>query len=71
MSSEFYKILHILGLILAAGGVGAIILQMQVSSDRNFAQKKMALAAHGLGMLLLLVAGFGLMARTGIATGLP
>lgn len=66
MSYQFYKVLHIIGLVLAAGGVGAIILQMQLSTERNFPKKKWALAVHGVGMLLIFVAGFGLMARTGM-----
>jgi hypothetical protein len=69
MSYQFYKVLHILGLVLAAGAIGAVILQMQLSAEKVFPKKKFVMIAHGIGMLFLLVAGFGLMARTGIATG--
>lgn len=57
MSLLFYKWLHL-------AGVGLILLALGgIAFDR---QRKMLSVAHGIGLLITLVAGFGLLARYGI-----
>jgi len=70
MSYQFYVVLHVAGVVLLFSALGAAAfanIQGIVASD-NKARKQIA-AMHGVAMLLLLVAGFGLMARTGISHG--
>jgi len=71
MSYEFYKIMHLAGLMFLFFGLSsALTLKMAgVSFTGNI--KKMAFITHGIGLLLMLVAGFGLAARLGMMGGLP
>lgn len=62
MSYESYKILHVLGLVLVMLGLGAIL-----GSGREVARaRRIGSILHGVGILVMIVAGFGLMARLGI-----
>jgi len=63
MPYEFYKLAHYLGLALSLLGLGAIWAH-SVKSPQDKRPSWMA-AVHGLGLLLLLIAGFGLLARIG------
>jgi len=65
MSYEFYKMLHFIGIFLVFLSIGGTVVksQMQAPSDTF---KKLLMINHGVGLLLLLVAGFGLLARLGI-----
>lgn len=71
MPYEFYKLLHISGLILMFSGQCALL---GAFASGNLPQKswRISLAiVHGLGMLFLLVSGFGMLARLGLVNGLP
>lgn len=73
MSYEFYKILHILGIMLlftTLGGLSAVAWSTR-GSEFPAATRKLLSAAHGTAMLIIIVAGFGLMAKKGIMTGWP
>lgn len=61
MPYEAYKVLHLTGLILTFLGLGGILLR-----SRDQGPSRFGLVLHGLGMLALLVAGFGLLARLGL-----
>lgn len=68
MSPMFYKFLHHLGLILtflSLGGLGALALVGQAQTKA----RTVFVALHGTGLILILVAGFGWMAKLGY--GLP
>lgn len=67
MSYEFYKILHVTGAIAVFMGLGAMLLNAMSGAPPKFAQRKWVMIFHGVGMLCLFVAGFGLMARIGLA----
>ena len=63
MSYEFYKILHltgVFGMLLAMGAAAASGPQVD-SSVRRFNSM-----LHGIGLLLILVAGFGMLSRGGL-----
>lgn len=62
MPYDFYKVLHLSGLILLFMGLGAMFFGPRSESGRL---SSMGLALHGIGALILIVAGFGLHARTG------
>lgn len=60
MSPETYKVAHLLGLLLLSLGLGALL------SGPKDAKPKIGMAMHGIGLLLLLVAGFGALAKLNI-----
>ncbi len=71
MSYEFYKALHILGialLFLAFGGLAGHALNGG-TKETNKARGLM-LASHGIGLVLILVAGFGMLAKMGGSGGM-
>ncbi|MCB0394295.1 MAG: hypothetical protein KDD25_07035 [Bdellovibrionales bacterium] len=64
MSYEFYKVLHLFGLSLILLPLGAIALHAFTGASKSeLTQRKALLATHGVGMLLVFVAGFGLIAK--------
>ncbi|MGZ3743635.1 MAG: hypothetical protein ACXWRE_15570 [Pseudobdellovibrionaceae bacterium] len=71
MSYEFYKILHLLGLMLLFFGLsGALTLKMAGAAFTG-SVKTMAFLTHGIGLFLLLVGGFGLLAKLGFMGNIP
>lgn len=69
MSYEFYKILHFTGLILTLTSLtGYLFYLMQNKTNEK---KKFFSILHGVGLLILLVSGFGLAARLGYMQQLP
>lgn len=71
MSLMTYKILHILGMILLFFGLGAILISQASGANLKSKAKVIAYAFHGVGLLILLVSGFGQLARLGITSGIP
>jgi hypothetical protein len=71
MSYEFYKTIHILGIalvLLALGGIAMHTINGGTKASNSF--RKSAMMTHGIGLLLVLVAGFGMLAKLGIH-GIP
>jgi hypothetical protein len=67
MSYEFYKTLHLLGLACVCLSLGGIMLHaINGGSKATNSFRKGAMITHGVGLLLLLVAGFGMLAKLGI-----
>ena len=72
MSYPFYLVLHLVGVFLIVVSLGGITLHMMNGGTREFAMRKWVGATHGLGLLIALIAGFGLLAKLGIGhDGLP
>jgi uncharacterized membrane protein SirB2 len=70
MSYEVYKVLHILGILTLLCALGATaILSLTGKAEDEASTRKLLMALHGVALLVILVAGFGLMARTGIVQG--
>jgi len=72
MSYEFYKALHILGialLFLAFGGLAGHALNGGTREGNT--SRGLMLASHGIGLVLILVAGFGMLAKKGSPTMFP
>lgn len=73
MSYEFYKVLHVVGIILVFMSLGAALLHATGGGTReqNPARKLIA-ALNGTGLLLIVVAGFGMLAKIqSMSAGLP
>lgn len=68
MSYQFYKILHLVSLMLMFSSVGGLLLHaMNGGTKATNPSYKLAAAGHGSALLLLLVSGFGMLAKGGIA----
>lgn len=65
---EFYKVMHLVGILLLFTSLGGVaMLALRGGSDEEKKPlKKMLMIAHGFAMVIILVAGFGLMARLGM-----
>ena len=67
MSYELYKVLHVLGLSLVVLSLGGILHHViNGGSKVSDTFRKGTMITHGIGLLLLLVAGFGLLAKQGV-----
>ncbi len=72
MSIEFYKTLHLFGIFTVIMSLGGMCLHVASGGTREYAGRKLAAMTHGIGLLLVLVAGFGLLAKEGIMQqGMP
>jgi hypothetical protein len=66
MSTDTYRLLHLGGVILLFLGLGGVLIGRSGEGQKPPAA---AMFAHGLGLLLVLAAGFALESRLG--TGFP
>ena len=72
MSYEFYKILHVVGLMMVFSGLGALLVGSKLTAvSGTIPLRKVAGLMHGLGLVVMLVAGFGLLARLGMVGDWP
>jgi hypothetical protein len=71
MPYEFYKVLHLIGVFTVILSLGGMCLHVASGGTREYAGRKMAAATHGIGLLITLVAGFGLLAKLGLMASLP
>lgn len=72
MSYEFYKILHLAAIIGVFVSLGATCFHALNGGQRASSSGRAAVAAlHGGGILLALVAGFGLLARLSLMGSWP
>ena len=69
-SHQFYNVVHIVGIVLVMSALGALALHSAAGGTRQTNPARGLVAAmHGVGMLLILVAGFGMLARLGFLHG--
>ncbi|MCA9709469.1 MAG: hypothetical protein KDK70_26750 [Myxococcales bacterium] len=73
LPTEFYKVLHVLGILLLFATLGGLaVLGLRGGDDREVGSlRKQLTIGHGVAMLMVFVAGFGMMARLGIMSGWP
>lgn len=74
ISYEVYKLLHILGALFLMMAFGGVVMHAANGGTRESnSARKLAVITHGVGLLVLLVSGFGMLARLGIghAGGFP
>ncbi len=70
MSYEFYKVLHIVAALILFAALGGVAVHAINGGPRasNAARRLLALL-HGSALLVLVVAGFGLLARLDLMAG--
>lgn len=71
MSYSFYKIIHLVGLASLLVSLGMGIAYFLASAGQKKAMRIWVFAMHGVGLALILVSGFGLLARLGLTSGMP
>lgn len=71
MPYEFYKVLHLLGIMLLFFGFGGVLIATYAKLELTKSARMMGVITHGVGLLLLLISGFGMAARLGLVQGLP
>lgn len=65
MPYEIYKILHLIGIFLLTSGLVGMLVLAWSGHQIAGKVKTFAFITHGLGLVFLLVSGFGLLARMG------
>ena len=68
MSHSTYLIVHLAGLLLLALSIGGMVVQKSSSGSPDGKQMKVL---HGVGLFLLLLGGFGMLARLSIGWPFP
>lgn len=68
MSYFFYKILHLFAVLLLFTSLGTLAA---AGGDGAGRLRRLAGVAHGVAMAIILVAGFGLLARLGLFGSIP
>jgi hypothetical protein len=69
-SHPFYNVVHIVGIVLAMSALGATAIHALNGGTRQTNRARALVAAlHGVGVLLILVGGFGMLARLGFRHG--
>lgn len=63
MSSEIYKIMHLVGVFMVLVPLGAMIIHVANGGEKDHPSRKLLGSTHGVGLVLSLVGGFGLLAR--------
>lgn len=67
-SHQFYNVVHIVGLILLMAGLGGIAIAA-AADERSAWTRRFIFSFHGVGVFLVLLGGFGMLARLGIVQG--
>ncbi|MCB0282649.1 MAG: hypothetical protein H6627_02925 [Calditrichae bacterium] len=65
MSLLFYKVLHLVGIIMLFAALGGAIVRA-VLAQQSPKLEKFVLMNHGLALLIILIAGFGQLAKIGM-----
>lgn len=64
-SYQLYNLLHILGIVLVFMAIGGLAFHGANGGTKETNKVRgLVMATHGVGLLLILVAGFGMLART-------
>ena len=67
MSLDFYKMVHFLGIFMVFSALGGQIIQALNGGDaKQLPGRKWIGMFHGIGLLIVLVAGFGMIAKLGL-----
>ncbi len=71
MSYEFYKILHLVGIFSLFMALGGLLLHQLQGGPKSYPMRSWLMMFHGLGLTLIFVAGFGLIAKSQVQTPWP
>jgi hypothetical protein len=64
MDPNFYQVLHIIGIAMVFLGYGALLAR-SMAAPENVPVRKLGSMTSGIGLVLILVAGFGLISKLG------
>lgn len=62
----FYKVIHLAGVIGLFFALGGVALHVLSGGTKDYPGRKPAAILHGIGLALIFVSGFGMMAKLGI-----
>jgi len=65
VSILFYKVLHLIGIIMLFLSIGGAVIRA-AANQQNEKLEKFVLINHGISLLIIVVAGFGLLAKLGM-----
>jgi hypothetical protein len=68
---EMYKVIHILGILMLFMSIGGLLTKTIVGKSDSNRWRKQLKINHGVGLLLILLGGFGMMAKLGILWPIP
>jgi hypothetical protein len=72
MEHWIYKIIHLMGLVGTMMALGAAAVHSKNGGTRqDNPSRKLLAATHGTGLFLMLLGGFGMLARMGIVSAWP
>ncbi len=64
MTPEFYRLLHLSGVIILFLSMGGLLIPTFMGpSENEKGGRKLAAACHGIAMAIIFIAGFGLIAK--------
>lgn len=63
MPYEFYKTLHFAGILMTFLSLGALMFHAELGTGKSHPWRKSVVISHGLGLFLVLLAGFGMLAK--------
>jgi hypothetical protein len=70
VSHQFYNLVHIIGLILIMSALGgAAMRSIAGGTGERRSTRRMVVMLHGIGAFLMLLGGFGMLARLGFMHG--
>lgn len=70
MNPNIYQVLHIVGIAMVFLGYGALLARSMAAPD-NVSVRKLGSITSGIGLLLILIAGFGLISKMGYSFTAP
>lgn len=71
MSYAVYKSIHLLGLLMTFMSLGALLFHSMLNQGKAHSFRKPVVISHGVGLFLMLLGGFGMLARLGIHSPWP
>ena len=63
MSVSFYKLIHIIGIVMLFLSLGATLMHVVAGGARDHSWRRHLAISHGLGLLLIFISGFGMLAK--------
>ena len=70
LSREFYNVVHIVGIILLMSSLGGVAMHALIGGTRaQDTARRLIFWLHALGAFLILLGGFGMLARIGFMHG--
>lgn len=66
-----YKNIHLVGIFMVIMALGGVLLHRITGGSQHHTWRKPVAITHGVGMLLILIGGFGMLAHLGTFWPLP